>query len=148
MLLLLVGALSAAACAKLLPVAAELLGGVLVRQLPLERHVGHGLVHEALGLFALALVLRCSIQALFVVPVQLGRVGRVPQYLVGLLLGNGRVLPAVCQHCAHLMRRCRLVQRFKLLSRRKGCSGFVFICSKLISEIHGTLSFVSSFGSL
>ena len=61
MLLLLVGALSATAWPELLPVAAELLGGELVRLLPLERHVGHGLVHEALGLFALALDLRCSI---------------------------------------------------------------------------------------
>lgn len=48
MLLLLVGALSATAWPELLPVAAELLGGELVRLLPLERHVGHGLVHEAL----------------------------------------------------------------------------------------------------
>ena len=40
-MLLLVGALAAAASAKLLPVAAELLGSVLVRQLPLKRHVSH-----------------------------------------------------------------------------------------------------------
>ena len=56
-MLLLVGALSAATRRELLPIAAELLGGVLVRQLPLERHVCDGLVHEALGLFALSLVL-------------------------------------------------------------------------------------------
>ena len=95
-MLLLVGALAAAASAELLPVAAELLGRVLVRQLPLEWHVSHGLVHEALGLFTLGLASRCMHV--------LGRFGRVPQYLTGLLLGNGRVLPASFQHCAHFVR--------------------------------------------